>query len=94
MSKAVAQILGSLRMNNWKNPFILRRLDTVHRFSTTVYKGDNIGDFQFAFLYTPRHFLKGFTLKGITSSQGEQFFPFGVDPFWKGKQNNFDSYLS
>ena len=56
----------------------LRGLDTLGRFSV---KRDNFCDFSFALLE------RGLLWKKRICSQGEQFFPFIVDPFSEGRQN-------
>ena len=37
----------------------LRGLDTIHRFSAILYKGDNLCDFLFAFLHTKSLLKRG-----------------------------------
>ena len=54
-------------------------------------KGDKFCDFQFAFQHIkPLLNLRGLLLKKIFAPKGSKSFPFRVDPFSDGRQNNFD----
>ena len=79
--------------------------DTHDRYSAIFYKGDNFCVFLYALLH-PKPFWKGSTVKGknllpmgansflLEYTHWSKFFPFTVDPFLKGRQNNNDRVAS
>ena len=72
----------------------LRGLDTLRRFSAILYKADNSIDFLFCFLAHQVPSEWGSTLKGKEfAPMGTRLFPFKVDFFLEGRQNNFERVI-
>ena len=72
----------------------LKVLYTQEKMSAIFYKGVNFRDFLLAFLQITPLLKRWSTLKGKNLLQGSKFFPFRVDLFPDGRQNNFERVTS